>query len=111
MAFQLSFIYYNCEVCFSLVGDEKCIMDNQLTGSDLTRAMLERDYQKIWCAVGDESDQQAVSDLNGNDFTAYIVKFQNGYFYCDGGMQWSYAVPIKIVPIKYTEAIYIEKTC
>lgn len=86
-------------------------MDNKLTGSDLTRAMLERDDPKIWCAVDDESDQQAISDLNGNDFTAYISKFQNGYFYCDGGMQWSYAVPIKIVPIKYTEAIYIEKTC
>ena len=111
MAFQLLFIYYNCEVCFSLVGDKKCIMDNKLTGSDLTRAMLEHDYQKIWCAVDDESDQQATSNLNGNDFTAYIVKFQNGYFYCDGGMQWLYAVPIKVRAITYSEAIFIKETC
>ena len=82
-------------------------MVDRLKGSDLTRAMLKHD-QNIWCAVSDESDQQAISDLNGNDFTAYISKFQNGYFYCDGGMQWSYAVPIKIVPLKYTEAIFIK---
>ena len=87
-------------------------MVSKLTGSDLTCAILERgDKKEIWCAVSDESDQEAISDLHGNDFTAYIVKFQNGYFYCDGGMQWSYAVPIKIIPIKHTEAIYIEKTC
>lgn len=81
-------------------------MDNKLTGSDLTRAMLERDYPKIWCAVDDESDQQAISDLNGNEFTAYIVKFQNGYFYCDGGMQWLYAVPIKISQVMESETIF-----
>ncbi|WP_413501617.1 hypothetical protein [Psychrobacter maritimus] len=87
-------------------------MGNELRGSNLARAMLKRgDKKEIWCAVSDESDQEAISDLNGNDFTAYIVKSQNGYFYCNGGMQWSYAVPIKIIPIKYTEAIYIEKTC
>ena len=92
---------------FSLVGDEKCIVDAKLTGSNLTRAMLEHDYQKIWCAVDDESDQKATSDLNGNDFTACIVKFQNGYFYCDGGMQWLYALPIKIRPLTSKEATCI----
>ena len=86
-------------------------MDNKLTGSDLTRAMLERDDPKIWCAVDDESDQQATSYLKGNDFTAYIVKFQNGYFYCDGGMEWLYAVPIKIRAITYTEALFITTAC
>ena len=86
-------------------------MDDTLTGSYLTRAMLERDYQNIWCAVGDESDQQATSYLKGNDFTAYIVKFQNGYFYCDGGMEWLYAVPIKIRAITYTEALFITTAC
>jgi hypothetical protein len=86
-------------------------MDDTLTGSYLTRAMLERDYQNIWCAVDDESDQQATSYLKGNDFTAYIVKFQNGYFYCDGGMEWLYAVPIKIRAITYTEALFITTAC
>ena len=85
-------------------------MVDRLKGSDLTRAMLKHD-QNIWCAVGDESDQETMSYLSGNDFTAYIVEFKNGCFYCSGGMPWLHAVPIKIVPIKYTEAIYIEKTC
>jgi len=84
---------------------------DRLTGSNLTRAKLKHDDQKIWCAVGDESDQQATSDLNGNDFTAYIVEFRNGYFYCDGGMQWLYAVPIKIRPLTYEEARFIKITC
>ena len=81
-------------------------MGNELRGSDLTRAMLERSNKKIWCAIADESDQQATNDLNGNDFTAYIVKFQNGYFYCDGGMQWLYAVPIKISQVMESETIF-----
>ena len=81
-------------------------MHNKLQGSNLTRAMLEHDYKNIWCAVGDNSDKQATSNLNGNDFTAYIVKYQNGYFYCDGGMQWLYAVPIKIVPLTDIEVIF-----
>ena len=85
---------------------------NRLTGSNLTRAILERgDKKEIWCAVSDESDQEATSDLYGNDFIAYIVKSQNGYFYCDGGMQWLYAVPVKIIPMTYTEVISIKKTC
>lgn len=87
-------------------------MGNELKGSDLTRAMLECDHKrKIWCAVGDESDQQATSYLTGNDFTAYIVKFQNGYFYCDGGMEWLYAVPIKMRPLTYAEALFIKIAC
>lgn len=86
-------------------------MNKELRGSELTRAMLKHGYKRIWCAISDESDEQAMMDHEGNDFTAYIVAFENGCFRCDGGMQWSYAVPIKIVPIKYTEAIYIEKTC
>ena len=85
---------------------------NRLTGSNLTRAVLERgDKKEIWCAVSDESDQEAISDLYGNDFSAFIVKSQNGYFYCDGGRQWLYAVPIKIIPMTYTEAISIKRTC
>ena len=86
-------------------------MDNNLTGSELAHAMLRNGDKNIWCAVGDESDQETMSYLSGNDFTAYIVEFKNGCFYCSGGMPWLHAVPIKIVPTKYTEAIYIEKTC
>ncbi|WP_201595188.1 hypothetical protein [Psychrobacter vallis] len=71
-------------------------MNNELKGSDLTRVMLARGKKKIWCAVCDESDEQAMMDHYGNDFTAYIMSFQNGYFYCSAGMPWSFAVPIQI---------------
>ncbi len=81
-------------------------MYNELRGSDLTRAMLARGDEKVWCAIADESDEQAMTDLNGNDFMAHIVAFEDGFFYCTGGMQWLYAVPIKIKEIFQHETIY-----
>lgn len=44
-----------------------------------------------------------MTDHDGNDFTAYIVAFEDGYFYCTGGMQWLYAVPIQINEIVHQE--------
>ena len=61
-------------------------MGNELRGSDLTRAMLERGNKKIWCTIDDDSDQQAITDLSGNYFMAHVVAFKNGFFYCTGGM-------------------------
>ncbi|BBI68397.1 hypothetical protein PKHYL_25880 [Psychrobacter sp. KH172YL61] len=55
-------------------------MNNELKGSDLTRAMLARGEKRVWCAVCDDSDEQAMMDHCGNDFTAYIVSFRNGSF-------------------------------
>ena len=78
-------------------------MNNELTGSDLTRAMLVRGDKRIWCAVCDDSDEQAMMDHYDNDFTAYIISFGNGCFYCDGGMPWGYAVPIKISTVTQCE--------
>ena len=78
-------------------------MNGELTGSDLTRALLKRSDKPIWCAVDDESDEQAMMDHDGNDFTAYIVSFKNGCFYCSGGMSWLCAVPIKIVAVTQKE--------
>ena len=80
-------------------------MSNDLRGSDLARAMLERGHKKIWCAIDDDSDEQAMTDLNGNDFMAYVVAFKDGFFYCTGGMPWLHAVPIKIVPITHLEVV------
>ena len=71
-------------------------MDNTITGSDLTRAMLKNGHQGIWCAVDDSCDEETMLDLDNNDFTARIVSFYDGKFYCDAGMAWSCAVPIKI---------------
>ncbi|MBP2279788.1 hypothetical protein H4W00_000601 [Psychrobacter sp. PL19] len=71
-------------------------MDKKLTGSDLTRAMLKRGDQQIWCAVEDSNDKEAMADQMNNDFTARIVSFNDNSFFCTGGVAWSFAVPIKI---------------
>ncbi|CAN6960952.1 hypothetical protein [Psychrobacter immobilis] len=78
-------------------------MNNELKGSDLTRAMLTRGDKEIWCAVCDNSDEQAMMDHYGNDFTAYIVSYYDGYFYCSSGTPWGYAVPIKISAVMQYE--------
>ena len=80
-------------------------MGNELKGSDLARAMLECGHKKIWCAIDDESDEQAMTDLSGNDFMTHVVAFEDGFFYCTGGMRWLCAVPIKIVPSTYHEVM------
>jgi len=72
------------------------MMSHELKGSDLTRAILARGDKKVWCAVCDESDESAMMNHHGNDFTAYIVSFNEGNFYCSAGIPWNYAVPIKI---------------
>ena len=79
-------------------------MDAAITGSELTRVMLEEGHQEVWCAVDDGCDQDAMAYLTNNDFTARIVSFSDGMFYCTAGMAWSCAVPIKIVAITQAEA-------
>lgn len=78
-------------------------MDSELKGSSLALAMLNRGDKKIWCAISDDSDEEAMTDHDGNDFTAYIVAYEDGYFYCTGGMRWLHAVPIKINEIVHQE--------
>ncbi len=78
-------------------------MNNKLTGSDLTRAMLKRGDKEIWCAVADTSDKEAMSDQVNNDFTARIVSFDNGSFLCTSGAEWLFAVPIKIIELTQVE--------
>lgn len=72
-------------------------MQDELLGSDLTRFMLMNGKQRVWCATSDDGDEEAMMDHEGNDFTAYIVSYYGGHFYCEAGMAWGYAVPIKIV--------------
>lgn len=78
-------------------------MHKAVTGSELTRVMLEYGHQEIWCVVGDSCDQEAMTSLANNDFTARIESFEDGMFYCTGGMAWSSAVPIKIRAITQYE--------
>lgn len=72
-------------------------MSPQLTGSDLTRAMLERGDQQVWCAVSNESEQDAINTIKNVDgnFIMHIVAFEDGCFLCKEDSAWSYAVPIK----------------
>lgn len=81
-------------------------MGDELRGSDLARAMLERGDKRIWCAISDHSDEQAMTDHDGNDFTAYIAAFKDGFFHCTGGMQWLYAVPIRIKELTHQDLIW-----
>lgn len=85
-------------------GEEVFNMDIMLKGSELTRAMLESGHQEIWCAVDDSCDKDTMLDLVNNDFTAQIVSFYDGRFYCEGGMAWLCAVPIKIRALTHAEA-------
>ncbi|OXL23122.1 hypothetical protein [Psychrobacter sp. DAB_AL32B] len=78
-------------------------MNNELAGSGLTRALLARGDKQVWCAVDDDSDEQAMIDHCGNDFTACIVSFKDDLFYCSGGSPWLFAVPIKIVAVTQHE--------
>ena len=79
-------------------------MCDLMVGSELTRSMLQNGQQDIWCAVSDVSDEDSMEDQMGNDFTACIVSFEEGHFYCTGDMAWRYAVPIEIRALTQSEA-------
>ncbi len=89
---------------------EGVILNTELMGSNLTRAMLNRGDKPVWCVVADNSDKEAMENLLGNDFTAYIANFDKGSFYCTAGMEWKFAVPIKIIAMTATEMMATEMT-
>lgn len=76
------------------------MMNTKMVGSDLTRSMLMSGYKEVWCAISDDCDEEAMMDHFGNDFTAYIVSFYDGQFYCNHGRAWAFAVPIKIIAVE-----------
>ncbi len=78
-------------------------MDSGLVGSQLTRSMLKNGHQEIWCAVSDVSDEDAMEDQVGNDFTACIVDFRDGQFYCTADNGWFHAVPIEVRALTQSE--------
>ncbi|BBI68534.1 MULTISPECIES: hypothetical protein [Psychrobacter] len=78
-------------------------MDSGMVGSQLTRLMLENGHQEIWCAVSDVSDEDAMEDQVGNDFTACIVDFRDGQFYCTADNGWFHAVPIEVRALTQNE--------
>lgn len=79
-------------------------MSTMIEGSELTRAMLEDGHEEVWCAVDDSCDQDTMANLANNDFTAHVVSYEDGMFYCSAGMAWACAVPIKIVAMTASDA-------
>ena len=76
-------------------------MDNKLRGSDLARAILDRGDDKVLCAVNNDSDEHAMTDIDNADysFLKYIVSFNNSHFLCEDGTPWKHAVPVKKVEV------------
>lgn len=80
-------------------------MNKELIGSHLTRAMLSRGDQQVWCATSHESDKHALAAINDKDYSkiSRIVSFDDGYFFCSTGNRWAYALPIKKVALTHAE--------
>ncbi|MGP5337819.1 hypothetical protein [Psychrobacter maritimus] len=80
-------------------------MNNRLSGSGLTRAMLERGDEQVWCAVSHKSAEHAMETIINvsSDFIMHIVAFEDGHFLCKEGGRWKYAIPIKKVEITQEE--------
>lgn len=80
-------------------------MNNELTGNDLTQAMLERGDERVWCAVSNVNAQQARATMKNedSDFITHIVAFENDRFFCKEGKVWQFAVPIKKIPLTQDE--------
>ncbi len=81
-------------------------MSSKLSGSDLTRKMLERGNKNICCAVSNDSNEQAMTAINntGHDFLKYIVLFNDSHFLCKDGTAWQHAVPVEKVEMTQEEA-------
>jgi len=82
-------------------------MSFELVGSDLTRAMLERGDEQVWCAVSNESEQDVINTIKNIDrnFIVHIVSFKDGCFLCKEKRAWKYAVPIKKTPLTQNDII------
>lgn len=80
-------------------------MNNNLVGSDLARAMLNRGDKQVWCAVSNDSDGQALTTINEADYSCIypIVTYTNDYFVCNEGKPWKYAVPVRRVELSQNE--------
>lgn len=81
-------------------------MNEVLMGSDLTRELLEQGSEKVWCAVSNNSDQDALAAIDNFSYncTGYIISSTENCFFCNTGECWLYAVPIKKTELKPYEA-------
>lgn len=81
-------------------------MNTNLVGSNLTSAMLNRGDVQVWCAVSNDSDEQAITTINNADYNCIqrITSFDGDYFFCSEGNPWVCAVPVKRIEIKQSEA-------
>lgn len=75
-------------------------MITELTGSDLTQAILKRGDRIVWCAVSNSSDEHAMTAIKNGyyELLVPIVSFNNG-FVCREGNIWLHAIPVKKVEV------------
>lgn len=80
-------------------------MNRELAGSELTRAMLRRGDNQVWCVTSNESDAKALDAISNENYgwICHIVSFSDGYFFCSKGHAWPYAFPIKKATIRQSE--------
>ncbi|MEN2752505.1 hypothetical protein AAIR29_12775 [Psychrobacter sp. FBL11] len=80
-------------------------MNNNLIGSDLARAMLRRGDKQIWCAVSNDSDEQALTAIHKDDYSGIypIVTYKDDRFICSKGESWMHAVPVRRVELSQNE--------
>ena len=66
----------------SLIKYKGAEMSNKLVGSSLTREMLERGDEQVWCAVSNDSEAHAMSIIENSDYSSlvYITSFHDDEF-------------------------------
>lgn len=81
----------------SLIKYKGAEMSNKLVGSSLTREMLERGDEQVWCAVSNDSEAHAMTIIENSDYSSlvYITSFHDDEFICRAGKSWRFAIPVR----------------
>lgn len=64
-----------------------------LTGSDLTRVMLEKAWKYVPCYVSVNGDESAAKEMNAQIVREVNTSLQNKKVFMTGAIHWDYAVP------------------
>lgn len=89
----------------SLIKYKGAEMSNKLVGSSLTREMLERGDEQVWCAVSNDSEAHAMSIIENSDYSSlvYIKSFHDDEFICRAGKSWRFAIPVRKIELTQKE--------
>lgn len=89
----------------SLIKYKGAEMSNKLVGSSLTREMLERGDEQVWCAVSNDSEAHAMSIIENSDYSSlvYITSFHDDEFICRAGKSCRFAIPVRKIELTQKE--------